>query len=155
MFFKSERFRMVWLPSSHCQISSPCFVLGSKSHTASGKGDVGSRHVPSDANLAGGNSNIFYFHPDIWGRWTHLDSYLSDGLVQPPTRNNLSTFSFSCAEKNIPGDLKATRSFFDTFLEVVVSQGSLNYPLWRNQPLHIYGNVEVIPLFLTMHCLGW
>ena len=23
---------------------------------------------PSDANLAGGNSNIFYFHPETWGR---------------------------------------------------------------------------------------
>ena len=34
--------------------------------------------------LGGGNSNIFYFHPEIWGRWTHFDSYSSDGL-KPPT----------------------------------------------------------------------
>ena len=24
-------------------------------------------------NLGGGNSNIFYFHPENWGRWTHFD----------------------------------------------------------------------------------
>ena len=35
--------------------------------------------------LGGGNSNIFYVHPENWGRWTHLDSYVSKGLVQPPT----------------------------------------------------------------------
>ena len=29
--------------------------------------------------------NIFYFSPKLWGRWTHFDSYFSDGLVQPPT----------------------------------------------------------------------
>ena len=23
--------------------------------------------------LGGGTSNIFYFHPEIWGRWTHFD----------------------------------------------------------------------------------
>ena len=22
---------------------------------------------------------IFYFHPELWGRWTHFDSYFSDG----------------------------------------------------------------------------
>ena len=25
--------------------------------------------------LGVGNSNIFYFHPENWGRWTHFDSY--------------------------------------------------------------------------------
>ena len=35
--------------------------------------------------LGGGNSNIVYFHPENWGRWTHFDEYFSDGLVQPPT----------------------------------------------------------------------
>ena len=34
--------------------------------------------------LGGGNSNMFYVHPEIWGRWTHFDSYFSDGL-KPPT----------------------------------------------------------------------
>ena len=24
-------------------------------------------------NLGGGNSNMFYFHPKNWGRWTHFD----------------------------------------------------------------------------------
>ena len=31
--------------------------------------------------------NIFNVHPENWGRWTHFDSYFSDGLVQPPTSN--------------------------------------------------------------------
>ena len=35
--------------------------------------------------LGGGNSNMFYFHPELWGRWTQFDSYFSEGLVQPPT----------------------------------------------------------------------
>ena len=30
-------------------------------------------------------SNIVYVQPENWGRWTHFDSYFSDGLVQPPT----------------------------------------------------------------------
>ena len=28
----------------------------------------------------GGNSNIFFVHPENWGRWTHFDSYFSKGL---------------------------------------------------------------------------
>ena len=36
--------------------------------------------------LGGGNSNIFYFHPETLGRWSQLTvAYFSDGLVQPPT----------------------------------------------------------------------
>ena len=27
-------------------------------------------------NLGGGNSNIFYFHPENWGRWTHFDEHI-------------------------------------------------------------------------------
>ena len=30
-------------------------------------------------------SSTFHFHPYFWGRWSHFDSYFSDGLVQPPT----------------------------------------------------------------------
>ena len=30
---------------------------------------------------------FYFFIPIIWGRWTHFDTYISDGLVrQPPTR---------------------------------------------------------------------
>ncbi len=29
--------------------------------------------------LGGGNSKIFYFHPDPWGRWTNFDQYFSTG----------------------------------------------------------------------------
>ena len=27
-------------------------------------------------SLDGGNSNIFYFHPEPWGRWTHFDDHI-------------------------------------------------------------------------------
>ena len=38
--------------------------------------------------LGGGNSNLFWnFHPETWGRWTHFDSYFSNGL-KPPTRGD-------------------------------------------------------------------
>ena len=30
-------------------------------------------------------SNIFYVHPENWGRWIHVDSIFSNELVQPPT----------------------------------------------------------------------
>ena len=33
-------------------------------------------------------SNIFYFHPAIWGRFPSWRAYFSDGLVQPPTSND-------------------------------------------------------------------
>ena len=35
--------------------------------------------------LGGGNSNIFYFHPELWGRFPFWRAYFSDGL-KPPTR---------------------------------------------------------------------
>ena len=38
-----------------------------------------------DDHLGGETSNIFYVHPETWGRGTHFDSYFSNGLVQPPT----------------------------------------------------------------------
>ena len=37
-------------------------------------------------NLGGGNSNIFYFHPEPWGNDPIWRAYFSNGLVQPPTR---------------------------------------------------------------------
>ena len=27
-------------------------------------------------HLGGGNSNIFYVHPEPWGRWTHFDEHI-------------------------------------------------------------------------------
>ena len=35
-------------------------------------------------NLGGGNSNMFYFHPEPWGNDPISRAYLSHGLVQPP-----------------------------------------------------------------------
>ena len=40
--------------------------------------------------LGGGNSNIFYFHPDPWGNDPIWRAYFSNGLVQPPPRNLLA-----------------------------------------------------------------
>ena len=51
-------------------------------------------------DLIGGNSNLFFmFHPETWGRWTHFDSYFSNGLVQPPPRlvDSCSTSTHSCS----------------------------------------------------------
>ena len=44
--------------------------------------------VNRDTLLGGGFKYLFYFHPEIWGRWTHFwRAYLfKGGLVQPPTR---------------------------------------------------------------------
>ena len=35
--------------------------------------------------LSGGNSNIIFIFTPTWGKISHFDLYLSDGLVQPPT----------------------------------------------------------------------
>ena len=35
--------------------------------------------------ITGGNSNIFYFHPEPWGNDPTWRAYFSNGLVQPPT----------------------------------------------------------------------
>ena len=34
----------------------------------------------------------YLFHPEIWGRWTHFDTYFSIGLVQPATSSRDSEF---------------------------------------------------------------
>ena len=36
--------------------------------------------------LGGGNSSIFYFHPENWGNDPFWRAYFSKGLVQPPPR---------------------------------------------------------------------
>ena len=33
-------------------------------------------NVEYNQNLGGGNSNIFYDHPENWGRWTHFDEHI-------------------------------------------------------------------------------
>ncbi len=45
------------------------------------------------APLGGGNSNIFYFHPDPWGRLPFWRAYFSNGL-KPPTRPRFLWFFF-------------------------------------------------------------
>ena len=41
-------------------------------------------------SLDGGNSNIFYFHPDPWGDDPIWRAYFWKGLVQPPTRSRFT-----------------------------------------------------------------
>ena len=42
--------------------------------------------IRTKPSLDGGNSNIFCFHPEPWGRWLPVwRAYFSKGLVQPPT----------------------------------------------------------------------
>ena len=33
----------------------------------------------------GGNSNIFYFHPELWGRFPNLTHIFQMGWLKPPT----------------------------------------------------------------------
>ena len=47
---------------------------------------LGMRDYHRNAKLGGGNSNIFYFHPETLGKWSNLTvAYFSTGL-KPPTR---------------------------------------------------------------------
>ena len=52
--------------------------------------------------LAGGNSNIFYFHPEKMGKMIQIDYiiFLRWVVEQPPTRCN---FSGSLTQKELPG----------------------------------------------------
>ena len=42
--------------------------------------------------LGGGLKYFENFHPEHWGRGTQFDSYVSKGLVQPPTRERMALF---------------------------------------------------------------
>ena len=42
------------------------------------------------AELGGGFWFFFHFHPEIWGRWNHFDSYFSDG-VETTKQKKLNT----------------------------------------------------------------
>ena len=46
--------------------------------------------------LGGGNSNIFYFHPEPWGDDPIWRAYFSNGLVQPPTRQDFCWDNSGC-----------------------------------------------------------
>ena len=52
-----------------------------------------------NADLAGGNSKIFYVHPESWGRFPIWRSYFSKGL-KPPTRDCMQIF-----HRWIPSDI--------------------------------------------------
>jgi len=52
-----------------------------------------SHHFAAPAGSIG-NTNIFYFHPEPWGRWTHFDDHIFQrGWFNHPTR---STFATGC-----------------------------------------------------------
>jgi len=55
-------------------------------------------------------SNIFYFHPETWGRRTHFDSYFSDGL-KPPTSYHIEKNPF-CQALGLVGMLGPCRWVF-------------------------------------------
>ena len=40
------------------------------------------------STIGGGNSNILYFHPEPWGRWTQFDSYFWNGLKPPSSQRS-------------------------------------------------------------------
>ena len=50
----------------------------------------------SIVELGGGNSSIFYFHPEPWGDDPIWRAYFSDGLVQPPTREGKKLVAVFC-----------------------------------------------------------
>ena len=70
-----------------------------------------------ETKLGGGNSNIFYFHPENWGRWTPFwRSCFSDGLVQPPSRSkDVESFS-SVRYRHLPV-LWSSREAWDGILD--------------------------------------
>jgi len=38
--------------------------------------NINTWHIILRQILGGGNSNMFYFHPENWGRWTHFDEHI-------------------------------------------------------------------------------
>ena len=47
--------------------------------------------------VGGGNSHIFYVHPELWGNDSHFDEHIfSNGLVQPPTRKDGRGVDLEC-----------------------------------------------------------
>ena len=76
-------------------------------------GEVGAKvfvsWIFSAGTHGGGNSNIFYLHPEPWGDDPILTSiFLAKGLVQPPTRKPLmadfdATREFLAIEKRYTG----------------------------------------------------
>ena len=52
--------------------------------------------LDSKKNLGGGFIHIFYFHPENWGRWTHLDEHMFQrGWLKSPTRKSRNLFTKS------------------------------------------------------------
>ena len=70
-------------------------------------------------------SKIFDVHPENWGRWTHFDSYFSDGLVQPPTR--LSWGGIQWIWALVVSRFLWILCIFDTPVNPFFKQ---NWPLW-------------------------
>ena len=68
-------------------------------------------HLCFKQQLGGGNSNIFMFTPKI-GEHSQFDSYVSDGLVQPPTRKTMNSLKsllkhLAASPLDLPTVLKA------------------------------------------------
>ena len=81
---------------------------------------------------------LFYFHPEVWGRWTHFDEHIvSDGL-KPPTRLRWNLkMNWTCwfSTCGIPSSRGAPFSgpmlvFRAVDLRLKVA-GSSPYPTWK------------------------
>ena len=60
--------------------SRPCLWFG----LGTSKGDL--VFLSQNLFFSGGNSNMFYVHPENWGKDPHFDEHIfENGLVQPPT----------------------------------------------------------------------
>ena len=77
--------------------------------------DFPSSIFPPQWKLGGGNSNLFNFHPENWGKWSNLTHVFSDGLVQLPTRNpGLENGSFDPYCNGSANYLRFVGSSFDS-----------------------------------------
>ena len=68
-----------------------CFSKSGAGHRTWGK-CVNSLHLGSSSQVDLSRwwvLNIFYVHSEPWGRWTHFDSYFSDGLKPPTSCNSI------------------------------------------------------------------
>ena len=87
-------------------------------------------------HLVGGNSNIFYFHPNPWGNDPKWRAYFSKGLVQPPTSKSCfwrSMFIFSrdtCLENPTLGESSSTKLAYKLSLSCLLSLFYRPRPSW-------------------------
>ena len=72
-----------WSRSTQCSslLTTTSWMKTFSAARLHGDGKLGSFQGMEDGKmdfpcLGGGNPNIFYFHPENWGRWTHFDEHI-------------------------------------------------------------------------------